>query len=199
MASYDDIFGKVAKSMGTMNKGLSQAADINARADIARSGQRYGLLKEVLGNLIAGGITAPVGALLGAATQSVQTPVSPSLTSSKYSVPLADVVGAEQAIAKENYNRYLLNLAGADLPYLDPQQIIEENVNRNRLLMAEAGERERALESVRQEGAIQQSLANRMGNLAADKFLSEALSRVSEMSRPTASEAQSISEIGRAF
>jgi len=199
MASYDDIFGKVAKSMGTMNKGLSQAADINARADIARSGQRYGLLKEVLGNLIAGGITAPVGALLGAATQSVQTPVSPSLTSSKYSVPLADVVGAEQAIAKENYNRYLLNLAGADLPYLDPQQIIEENVNRNRLLMAEAGERERALESVRQEGAIQQSLANQMGNLAADKFLSEALSRVSEMSRPTASEAQSISEIGRAF
>ena len=199
MASYDDIFGKVAKSMGAMNKGLSQAADINARADIARSGQRYGLLKEVLGNLIAGGITAPVGALLGAATQSVQTPVSPSLTSSKYSVPLADVVGAEQAIAKENYNRYLLNLAGADLPYLDPQQIIEENVNRNRLLMAEAGERERALESVRQEGAIQQSLANQMGNLAADKFLSEALSRVSEMSRPTASEAQSISEIGRAF
>jgi len=199
MASYDDIFGKVAKSMGAMNKGLSQAADINARADIARSGQRYGLLKEVLGNLIAGGITAPIGALLGAATQSVQTPVSPSLTSSKYSVPLADVVGAEQAIAKENYNRYLLNLAGADLPYLDPQQIIEENVNRNRLLMAEAGERERALESVRQEGAIQQSLANQMGNLAADKFLSEALSRVSEMSRPTASEAQSISEIGRAF
>lgn len=199
MASYDDIFGKVAKSMGAMNKGLNQAADINARADIARSGQRYGLLKEVLGNLIAGGITAPVGALLGAATQSVQTPVSPSLTSSKYSVPLADVVGAEQAIAKENYNRYLLNLAGADLPYLDPQQIIEENVNRNRLLMAEAGERERALESVRQEGAIQQSLANQMGNLAADKFLSEALSRVSEMSRPTASEAQSISEIGRAF
>jgi len=199
MASYDDIFGKVAKSMGTMNKGLSQAADINARADIARSGQRYGLLKEVLGNLIAGGITAPIGAVLGAATQSVQTPVSPSLTSSKYSVPLADVVGAEQAIAKENYNRYLLNLAGADLPYLDPQQIIEENVNRNRLLMAEAGERERALESVRQEGAIQQSLANQMGNLAADKFLSEALSRVSEMSRPTASEAQSISEIGRAF
>ena len=199
MASYDDIFGKVAKSVGTMNKGLSQAADINARVDIARSGQRYGLLKEVLGNLIAGGITAPVGALLGAATQSVQTPVSPSLTSSKYSVPLADVVGAEQAIAKENYNRYLLNLAGADLPYLDPQQIIEENVNRNRLLMAEAGERERALESVRQEGAIQQSLANQMGNLAADKFLSEALSRVSEMSRPTASEAQSISEIGRAF
>ena len=199
MASYDDIFGKVAKSMGAMNKGLNQAADINARADIARSGQRYGLLKEVLGNLIAGGITAPVGALLGAATQSVQTPVSPSLTSSKYSVPLADVVGAEQAIAKENYNRYLLNLAGADLPYLDPQQIIEENVNRNRLLMAEAGERERALESVRQEGAIQQSLANQMGNLAADKFLSEALSRVLEMSRPTASEAQSISEIGRAF
>jgi len=199
MASYDDIFGKVAKSMGAMNKGLSQAADINARADIARSGQRYGLLKEVLGNLIAGGITAPIGAVLGAATQSVQTPVSPSLTSSKYSVPLADVVGAEQAIAKENYNRYLLNLAGADLPYLDPQQIIEENVNRNRLLMAEAGERERALESVRQEGAIQQSLANQMGNLAADKFLSEALSRVSEMSRPTASEAQSISEIGRAF
>jgi len=199
MASYDDIFGKVAKSMGAMNKGLSQAADINARADIARSGQRYGLLKEVLGNLIAGGITAPVGALLGAATQSVQTPVSPSLTSSKYSVPLADVVGAEQAIAKENYNRYLLNLAGADLPYLDPQQIIEENVNRNRLLMAEAGERERALESVRQEGAIQQSLANQMGNLAADKFLSDAIARVAEASRPTAEEARSLSEIARAF
>ena len=199
MASFGNLLGGVSKSRGAMSKGLSQAADINARADIARSGQRYGLLKEVLGNLIAGGITAPVGALLGAATQSVQTPVSPSLTSSKYSVPLADVVGAEQAIAKENYNRYLLNLAGADLPYLDPQQIIEENVNRNRLLMAEAGERERALESVRQEGAIQQSLANQMGNLAADKFLSEALSRVSEMSRPTASEAQSISEIGRAF
>lgn len=199
MASYDDIFGKVAKSMGAMNKGLSQAADINARADIARSGQRYGLLKEVLGNLIAGGITAPVGALLGAATQSVQTPVSPSLTSSKYSVPLADVVGAEQAIAKENYNRYLLNLAGADLPYLDHQQIIEENVNRNRLLMAEAGERERALESVRQEGAIQQSLANQMGNLAADKFLSDAIARVSEASRPTAEEARSLSEIARAF
>ena len=199
MASYDDIFGKVAKSMGTMNKGLSQAADINARADIARSGQRYGLLKEVLGNLIAGGITAPIGAVLGAATQSVQTPVSPSLTSSKYSVPLADVVGAEQAIAKENYNRYLLNLAGADLPYLDPQQIIEENVNRNRLLMAEAGERERALESVRQEGAIQQSLANQMGNLAADKFLSDAIARVAEASRPTAEEARSLSEIARAF
>jgi len=199
MASYDDIFGKVAKSMGAMNKGLNQAADINARADIARSGQRYGLLKEVLGNLIAGGITAPVGALLGAATQSVQTPVSPSLTSSKYSVPLADVVGAEQAIAKENYNRYLLNLAGADLPYLDPQQIIEENVNRNRLLMAEAGERERALESVRQEGAIQQSLANQMGNLAADKFLSDAIARVAEASRPTAEEARSLSEIARAF
>ena len=199
MASYDDIFGKVAKSMGTMNKGLSQAADINARADIARSGQRYGLLKEVLGNLIAGGITAPIGAVLGAATQSVQTPVSPSLTSSKYSVPLADVVGAEQAIAKENYNRYLLNLAGADLPYLDPQQIIEENVNRNRLLMAEAGERERALESVRQEGAIQQSLANQLGNLATDKFLSDAIARVSEASRPTAEEARSLSEIARAF
>jgi len=199
MASFGNLLGGVSKSRGAMSKGLSQAADINARADIARSGQRYGLLKEVLGNLIAGGITAPIGAVLGAATQSVQTPVSPSLTSSKYSVPLADVVGAEQAIAKENYNRYLLNLAGADLPYLDPQQIIEENVNRNRLLMAEAGERERALESVRQEGAIQQSLANQMGNLAADKFLSEALSRVSEMSRPTASEAQSISEIGRAF
>ena len=199
MASYDDIFGKVAKSMGAMNKGLSQAADINARADIARSGQRYGLLKEVLGNLIAGGITAPIGALLGAATQSVQTPVSPSLTSSKYSVPLADVVGAEQAIAKENYNRYLLNLAGADLPYLDPQQIIEENVNRNRLLMAEAGERERALESVRQEGAIQQSLANQLGNLATDKFLSDAIARVSEASRPTAEEARSLSEIARAF
>lgn len=199
MAAYGDIFGKVAKSMEAMNKGLGRSAELAAKADIARSGNRAGLLKEVLGNLIAGGITAPIGAVLGAATQSVQTPVSPSLTSSKYSVPLADVIGAEQAIAKENYNRYLLNLAGADLPYLDPQQIIEQNVERNRLLMAEAGERERALEAVRQEGAIQQSLANQMGDLAADKFLSEALSRVSEMSRPTASEAQSLSEIGRAF
>lgn len=199
MAAYGDIFGKVAKSMEAMNKGLGRSAELAAKADIARSGNRAGLLKEVLGNLIAGGITAPIGAVLGAATQSVQTPVSPSLTSSKYSVPLADVIGAEQAIAKENYNRYLLNLAGANLDYLDPQQIIEQNVERNRLLMAEAGERERALEAVRQEGAIQQSLANQMGDLAADKFLSEALSRVSEMSRPTASEAQSLSEIGRAF
>jgi len=65
--------------------------------------------------------------------------------------------------------------------------------------MAEAGERERALESVRQEGAIQQSLANQMGNLAADKFLSDAIARVAEASRPTAEEARSLSEIARAF
>ena len=92
------------------------------------------------------------------------TPSSPTTPSQvKYNLTSADVQSYVRMADEINYRRKQLNMLGANLPYIKPEELIASEVETNRLLMKEAGEREYAIEQLRQQGGIQQALANQIG------------------------------------
>ena len=92
------------------------------------------------------------------------TPSSPTTPSQvKYNLTSADVQSYVRMADEINYRRKQLNMLGANLPMISPEELIASEVETNRLLMKEAGEREYAIEQLRQQGGIQQALANQIG------------------------------------
>ena len=92
------------------------------------------------------------------------TPSSPTPPSQvKYNLTSADVQSYVRMADEINYRRKQLNMLGANLPLISPEELIASEVETNRLLMKEAGEREYAIEQLKQQGGIQQALANQIG------------------------------------
>jgi len=92
------------------------------------------------------------------------TPSSPTPPSQvKYNLTSADVQSYVRMADEINYRRRQLNMLGANLPLISPEELIASEVETNRLLMKEAGEREYAIEQLKQQGGVQQALANQIG------------------------------------
>lgn len=98
---------------------------------------------------IAGGFLRPGGVVPSTATMPV---------GNKYNLSAGEVQNIVRMADEINFRRRMLGLEE-----IDPSQIIGDIVETNRLLMKEAGEREYAIEQLRQQGAIQSSLANQIG------------------------------------
>ena len=98
---------------------------------------------------IAGGFLKPGGVVPSTATMPV---------GNKYNLSAGEVQNMFRMADEINYRRSIVGLEP-----LKPEEIIGSIVQTNRLLMKEAGEREYAIEQLRQQGAIQSSLANQIG------------------------------------
>ena len=81
----------------------------------------------------------------------------------KYLVGPTEIANLERVYGKENLNRAILRLATlgmVDLPQIDVRGRIEEDVNRQRALAQELGERERALAEINASAQIIPAIAN---------------------------------------
>ena len=92
------------------------------------------------------------------------TPSAPTTPSQvKYNLTSADVQSYVRMADEINTRRRALNMLGANLPLISPEELIGNEVETNRLLMKEAGEREYAIEQLKMQGGVQQALANQIG------------------------------------
>lgn len=155
------------------------------------------IIGEIIGNVVGEAATSAGRVATGAGAPSEQ----PSLQSaSKYTVSPMDVAEIYRQINQENYRRSLSNkFLGTNLPSLDPEEIVNETVRRNRVLMEEAGARERALEAVRQTGTIQQAYANTLGTglTSSGKLLEQSIASI--LTRPPVESSVVLSESARAL
>ena len=157
------------------------------------------LIANAIGGLLgkAGDVASKVAGAPGAL---VPSPVSPG-GKSKFMLTLEDERAIRQYVDSENYRRSVLNMIPGmeDRPLLDADQIIRERENELRISASQAGERERALENIRQQGAIQTQLAGQLGTSAtsAGQVLEQAISQI--LGRPGAEAQTTLTEIGRAI
>lgn len=155
------------------------------------------IIGEIIGNVVGEAATSAGRVATGAGTPSEQ----PSLQSaSKYTVSPMDVAEIYRQVNQENYRRSLSNkFLGTDLPALDPEEIVNETVSRNRVLMEEAGARERALEAIKQTGTIQQAYANTLGTglTSSGKLLEQSIASI--LTRPPVEASAVLSESARAL
>lgn len=155
------------------------------------------IIGEIIGNVVGEAATSAGRVATGAGSPSEQ----PGLQSaSKYTVSPMDVAEIYRQVNQENYRRNLSNkFLGTELEPLDAEQIINETVRRNRVLMEEAGARERALEGIRQSGTIQQAYANTLGNAlgSSSRLLESTIAKVLE--RSPVEQSPVLAEIARAI
>jgi hypothetical protein len=176
-----------------------------AAAGVASAGAK-GLGSAVFAELLANAIAGLVGKAGDVASQAAGAPgaLAPmpvvSGDKSKYMLTLEDERAIRQYVDQENYRRGLLNMipGGQDLPPLNADDIIQNRESQLRVSASQAGERERALENIRQQGAIQSQLAGQLGPSvsSANKVLEQAISQV--LGRPGAEVQGTLTEIGRA-
>ena len=104
----------------------------------------------------------------------------------KYLVGPSELANLERVYGKENLNRAILRLATlgiVDLPEIDVRERIEEDVNRQRAMAQELGERERAMAEINASAQIIPALAQMAGTqavatgTAAQEFLRNYLAR----------------------
>ena len=104
----------------------------------------------------------------------------------KYLVGPSELANLERVYGKENLNRAILRLATlgiVDLPQIDVRERIEEDVNRQRAMAQELGERERAMAEINASAQIIPALAQMAGTQAvatggaAQEFLRNYLAR----------------------
>jgi hypothetical protein len=176
-----------------------------AAAGVASAGAKA--LGGALGiELLANAISGLVGKAGDVALQAAGAPgaLAPmpvvSGNKSKYMLTLEDERAIRQYVDQENYRRGLLNamFGGQGLTPLNADDIIQNREAQLRISASQAGERERALENVRQQGAIQSQLASQLGPsvTSANKVLEQAISQV--LGRPGAEAQGTLTEIGRA-
>lgn len=155
------------------------------------------IIGEIIGNVVGEAATSAGRVATGAGTPSEQ----PGLQSaSKYTVSPMDVAEIYRQVNQENYRRSLSNAyLGTDLDPLNPETIINETVRRNRVLMEEAGARERALEAIKQTGTIQQAYANTLGTglTSSGKLLEQSIASI--LTRPPVEASAVLSESARAL
>lgn len=178
----------------------SMAAPVAATA---AKGLSSAVAAELIANAI-GGLLGKAGDVAskaaGAPGALAPSPVSPG-GKSKFMLTLEDERAIRQYVDSENYRRSVLNMIPGmeDRPLLDADQIIRERENELRISASQAGERERALENIRQQGAIQSQLAGQLGASAtsAGQVLEQAISKI--LGRPGAEAQSTLTEIGRAI
>jgi len=104
----------------------------------------------------------------------------------KYLVGPSELANLERVYGKENLNRAILRLATlgiVDLPQIDVPERIEQDVNRQRAMAQELGERERAMAEINASAQIIPALAQMAGTQAtatggaAQEFLRSYLAR----------------------
>lgn len=177
-----------------------------AAAGVASAGAK-GLGGAVVAELIANAIAGLVSKAGDVASQAASAPgaLTPRPFApggqSKFMVNLADERAIRDYVDQENYNRSFLNAlpGGPDLPMLNADEIIQNREAQLRISASQAGERERALENIKQQGAIQSQLAGQLGPSvsSANKVLEQAISQV--LGRPSAEVQGTLTEIGRAI
>ena len=132
-----------------------------AAAPAAAGGGIMGGLARFAGSFFPNLLAEVVGASMKPGGLTPSSPTTPSQV--KYNLTSADVQSYVRMADEINYRRRQLNMLGANLPMISPEELIAEEVETNRLLMKEAGEREYAIEQLKQQGGVQQSLANQIG------------------------------------
>ena len=104
----------------------------------------------------------------------------------KYLVGPSELANLERVYGKENLNRAILQLVTlgmVDLPQIDIPERIEQDVNRQRAMAQELGERERAMAEINASAQIIPALAQMAGTQAtatggaAQEFLRSYLAR----------------------
>lgn len=106
------------------------------------------LLPNLLGEVL-GGFMKPGGLVPTTATMPV---------GNKYNLSAGEIQNIVKMADEINFRRRMLGLEE-----INPDELIGNLVETNRLLMKEAGEREYAIEQLKQQGTIQSALANQIG------------------------------------
>lgn len=134
---------------------------IPAAASPAAAGFGRALLMQVLAE---GGVDALQNVFMRA-TGSANTPQATS--GSKFLAPIGDVAASRQRYYDEDYKRAILRMLGFDLPKLNVEELIRSDIDLNRLLAAEAGQRELQRARLAVEQATRPAIAESMGDFAA--------------------------------
>lgn len=182
----------------TFPSSSSMAAPVAAAT--AAKGLGGAIVAELIANAI-GGLLGKAGDVASKAALApgalVPSPASPG-GKSKFMLTLEDERAIRQYVDSENYKRSVLNmLPGEDRPLLDADEIIRERENQLRISASQLGARERALENIKQQGAIQSQLAGQLGTSvsSANRVLEQAISQI--LGRPGAEAQGTLTEIGR--
>lgn len=139
------------------------------------------LFKEVLGNLIAGGIATGFGAVKGGAAAALpETAAAPTASRGKggYFVSPADLLNAQQYADQENYRRTILNKFGFGLPLLVVEDVLQGQVQRSEEQAESLGRRERAKTGL--EKSYELASTGLTGQYGVEKAESEALGRIQQ-------------------
>lgn len=140
------------------------------------------LFKEVLGNLIAGGVTTGFGAIKGGAAAALpETAGAPTASRGRggYFVSPADLLNAQQYADQENYRRTILNkFGGLNLPLIDVEDVLQGQVERSEQQAESLGRRERAKTGL--EKSYDLASTGLTGQYGVEKAESEALGRIQQ-------------------
>jgi len=147
-------------SLGSYS-GATMPAPLGAAAAVGGGAGVMGGLTRFAGSFFPNLLAEVVGSAMRPGGLTPSSPTTPSQV--KYNLTSADVQSYVRMADEINYRRKQLNMLGANLPMISPEELIASEVETNRLLMKEAGEREYAIEQLRQQGGIQQALANQIG------------------------------------
>lgn len=167
------------------------------------------VITSLLGNLLADLGSKGISAVLSPATSQPAMSPAGSGPGKGFMVPFTDAQSIYQWTSRENYNRSLANQfrgANDQLPYLDPEIIIEATQQRNLEAGRQLGEREAYLARIKGElGALPQAYGavgtglTALGNLgqSSSDVLKTAINTVLE--RDPVEKNQALANIARGF
>jgi len=140
------------------------------------------LLREVLSNLVAGGVATGFGAIKGGAAAALpETAAAPTASRGKggYFVSPADLLNAQQYVDQENYRRTIINqVTGSTIPLIVVEDVLQGQVERSEQQAESLGRRERALTGL--EKAYDLASKGLTGQYGVEKAESEALGRIQQ-------------------
>ena len=139
------------------------------------------LLREVLSNLVAGGIATGFGAVKGGVAAALPEPAgAPTASRGKggYFVSPADTLNALQYVDSENSRRIFWNNFGLNLPLIDVEDVLRGQVERSEQQAESLGRRERALTGL--EKSYELASTGLTGQYGVEKAESEALGRIQQ-------------------
>lgn len=186
------VTGAATRLVPVPSYGSQMAIPVAAAAVPAAGATARGLgaafLSDFLANLASGAVQAGTSGAAGA----LAPPTSGGGSGGKFMITLADVRDIQQYVNNENFKRRMLGLEE-----LDANEIIRDREAQLRRSAAEAGAREYAIEQLKQQGAVQSSLGQSVGQGLSSTGGVLQQSIASTMARPDYSSI--ISELGRAF
>jgi len=149
---------------------------------MAAAAPTQSLFKEIVGNLLATGITTGFGAVKGGAAAALpDTAAAPTASRGKggYFVSPADLLNAQQYADQENSRIRIINqVTGLDIPLISVADLLQGQVNRSEQQAESLGRRERALTGL--EKAYDLASKGLTGQYGVEKAESEALGRIQQ-------------------